>query len=329
MKWIQIIRAAEWWDYKFPPILVACYWILAQSTISIVEGLYTVVFILLALSAGAIYVSLINDLTDIEEDALAGKKNRMAQFSKTTRWALIGIALLPILVFSFLLHNHSMALIFYLLCYVAFTLYSVPPFRFKIRGLLGIIADASGSQLFPTLFVAFYTAQQCHYTFNNSQSFALAIWSLCFGLRGILWHQFHDLQNDIKSGLNTWVQQLKKPEIKRLALTLITAEILAFLMLVESFELKGVYVALVVYLIYLLLHLKLNSPEVIILKYSRSNYTILLNEFYQVFLPLALLISISLIQTNGYYLLILHLCLFPFGYYRIFKTLHLLNFIKR
>ena len=47
--------------------------------------------------------------------------------------------------------------------WLAFVLYSVPPFRWKTRGLLGVFANAAGDSLFPTLVAvlsAFQAAQQ-------------------------------------------------------------------------------------------------------------------------------------------------------------------------
>lgn len=329
MNFIKVTRAAEWWDYKFPPMLVVIYLIAAQTNEPIESILYVVVFIILALTMGAVYVSLLNDLTDIEEDRLAGKKNRMVGFSKPIRLLLIFISLSPILLFAFLLQKNVIALTFYLLSYLAFTLYSTPPFRLKEKGLFGIFADASGSQFFPTLFVTFYVAQELHFSLSGLQIIAISVWALCFGLRGILWHQFHDLKNDIKSGLNTWVRKLSESDTKWLSFLLITIEFVAISVIAFNSRIGGIYIALLLYFVYLVMHIKLNHVELIVLRYTNNNYTIFLNEFYQVFLPFFLLIYVGIDRAHGYYLLFLHLILFPLGYFRVLKVLHMFKYDER
>src|SRR5476651_2315092 len=46
------------------------------------------VFLLVALFTGAVYVSTINDITDIEVDKAAGKINRMSKIPEKVRWLI-------------------------------------------------------------------------------------------------------------------------------------------------------------------------------------------------------------------------------------------------
>ena len=95
--------------------------------------------------------------------------------------------------FSFILF--PLSLIFYLAAYLAFSLYSISPFRFKNRGVLGVIADASGAHLFPSLFVASSMMHNMHISIDPYWLVIVGVWSFAYGLRGILWHQFWDREN--------------------------------------------------------------------------------------------------------------------------------------
>jgi len=76
----------------------------------------------------------------------------------------------------------------YLSAWIIYTLYSVPPFRLKNRGGWGVLADAAGSNLFPTLSVV---ALVNHWDGGGVPIYwyiTVGVWSLSFGIRGILWH---------------------------------------------------------------------------------------------------------------------------------------------
>ncbi|QNK63159.1 hypothetical protein H7F33_01130 [Pedobacter sp. PAMC26386] len=47
-----------------------------------------------AIIIGAVYVSVINDLSDITEDAIAGKNNRMAKISQLLQITIVGLCLI-------------------------------------------------------------------------------------------------------------------------------------------------------------------------------------------------------------------------------------------
>ncbi|MEO7170216.1 MAG: hypothetical protein ABIY39_07575, partial [Sphingomonas sp.] len=59
----QIIRATEWWEYKLLPILGVFYATLAYRHASIAAAWPVVIELLIGIAAGAVYVSVINDLT--------------------------------------------------------------------------------------------------------------------------------------------------------------------------------------------------------------------------------------------------------------------------
>jgi 1,4-dihydroxy-2-naphthoate octaprenyltransferase len=320
MKILKVIRAVEWWEYKFPPILAGSYFVLTQTSASLETVLLLFSLVLASLIAGAVYVSVLNDVTDIQEDALAGKQNRMSGYSALQRGLLLILSLLIATCFCWLLRQYKSALAFYILSYLAFTLYSAPPFRLKTKGLAGIFADAAGSQLLPTLFAAALMASYLDFHLSTYQYLLLGAWSFCLGVRGILWHQFHDLDNDIKSGTYTWVQSLSNRKTRFLGRCILFVEISAISMLIIEFNQFVCFLSLLVYGLYLLLWRKKSGVQIIMLRYHQTHFTILMNEYYQVFLPITLLLVLSIHNPSFIYLLIIHLLVFPIGLTRVFKN---------
>ena len=75
---LALSRAGEWWEYKLVPIFGIFYATALYLKLPILWLWPAALTLLLALVPGAVFVSLINDLTDKAEDAAAGKRNRMA-----------------------------------------------------------------------------------------------------------------------------------------------------------------------------------------------------------------------------------------------------------
>ncbi len=321
-KIITTIRASDWWEYKLPPMLAVAYLIIQKSDYTFVSQLPLILLSLGAIILCAIYVSLINDATDIEDDAKAGKKNQMARYNIVQRVILI---LLPLLLASamvfYFLQPFYIANWFYLGSYIAFTLYSVPPFRFKKRGFAGILADALGSQVFPTLFIALCIYQSTGQEIYTWSIVFMGIWLFCFGLRGILWHQLADKENDKVSGLVTVVQKFNDTQLYRLGKCIVAIELAAFAAYVWLDKLFFVIPGLVIYFIYNWLLLKKFSVQQIFINPNVNEYRIFMFEYYQVFLPLSILISGSFNNPINSIGLLLHLFLFPLNTLNILKKI--------
>lgn len=308
MNLLKTIRANEWWGYKFPPILLIVYLAALQSNQPSVNVYVLFGFILLSLTVGAIYVSILNDITDIEEDYKAGKNNRMANYSSVGRSLFLLASLALMGVFCIPLLKHTEALLYYLIAYLCFTLYSAKPFRFKHRGLPGIFADASGSQLFPTLYVAsaswFYLDIQ-----EDLISFlSIGVWSLSFGLRGILYHQFNDKENDKQSGINTLPQIMTPKQTLVIEILIATLEVSALctFMILQVPLASGI--AFTIYALFLI-RLYKHGVQLVFINRTSERYTFLMSELYQVILPLVLLVlcvikSLAFLPLFGIHLLL-------------------------
>ena len=318
-KFFNVIRSDDWWEFKFPPILAIAYVVALKSKFTYPEIGYLFVIILFSLITGAAYVSILNDITDVEEDGRAGKSNKMAYF--TTRQKTL-IVLIPVIagglfvVFCFGLYTITSTL--YVLSYVCFTLYSLPPIRLKKRGFAGTLADALGSQVFPTLFVTAYLMTGTHQNVEISQLVIIGLWSLCFGLRGILWHQLYDAESDSKIGLQTFVHGLSRRQISISGRFIIAVELVTFLLLMITNHLYFVWLGLALYIYYLVLLYRNWYVRPVFITPLSTPYRIFMNEFYQAFFPVSILTGAIFKSPLNIILLIIHILLFPKNLKRIY-----------
>jgi len=138
----KAIRSHDWWLYKIPPLLAIAYAEILLLDLPVLQSLLTVSALLFAIACVAAYGHIINDSFDIEVDRQVGKHNSMARLSPWQR-ALFCLAFAG-LGFSLpvLMHFGTLAIALLGINYLLPTLYSAPPFRFKEKGILGIISDA-------------------------------------------------------------------------------------------------------------------------------------------------------------------------------------------
>src|SRR5262249_18695269 len=87
----------------------------------------------------------------------------------------------------------------------------------KRRGILGVVADASGAHLFPTLVAALLAYRAGGKPLDWLWLATVAVWAFGCGLRGILWHQLYDLVLDQKAAVETFVQRHSRHAAVRLA----------------------------------------------------------------------------------------------------------------
>ncbi|HEV2865238.1 MAG TPA: UbiA family prenyltransferase [Allosphingosinicella sp.] len=306
----RTVRAGEWWHYKLVPILTAFFATVVMLEHPIASAWGTGLTLLLAIVPGAAYVSLLNDLTDLDEDRRAGKANRMEGRPTAFRIAALLIPLAIGVFFLVLWRRDPPLFAAYLGAWVAFSLYSLPPLRLKVRGLSGVLADACGAHLFPTLVAILLGFRAGGREADSLWLSAGAAWAFGYGLRGILWHQLADRDNDRTAGVRTFAQR-HPPRVASWIGTWIAFPIelagLALLLwmcgLVLPVALLAVYVALAA------LRVQLWSMIPVVVQ-SRDRYFIVLHEYYDVLLPLAILVGSSLRHPADLIALALYLALF-------------------
>ena len=308
-KFLSVIRSQEWWGYKIPPLLALCYGTVLLSNTAINKVAWWFLFLLLLIIIEAIYVSIINDITDINEDAAAGKKNRMASFAPRVRWLFPAVCMCIIIYLCVVLNNKlSIALFFF--AWLSFTLYSFPPVRLKKRGIFGVLADACGSTFFPGLLMASATSSFIGQNIDWAWFSAVGTWALANGLRGILWHQFYDRENDIKINLNTFASKVDPEKFKPIAIAIMIVEVIALAVMLYKLMNPIIIIFLAAYFLMLMMYRKIGYSITIIMVPKNPYYQIFLSDYYQVFFPISLLVAATIAFPSAWIVLIIHIIFF-------------------
>jgi 4-hydroxybenzoate polyprenyltransferase len=288
-------RAVDWWRYKLTPPLAILWASMLQGGVPFLAHCREALVLVVAVAACAAYVSLINDLFDREEDARSGKPNRSAGLSRASVTLLLATVAVPGLFFLWTWRAQPAAALAYAGSWLIFTFYSVPPVRLKVRGLAGVFADAVGSTLLPCLLAAFIAANAGG-RFDLQWIATVALWTLAWGLRGILWHQALDHAADSRSGVRTFAQRRGKRVARRLShRTILPAELGALTALLWQFGSVIPVVALLLYLGLVAARRRL---------WQDPRPVLLLDEYYDGLLPGALLLASAIAQPWDLVLLV-------------------------
>lgn len=307
----QTVRAVDWWEHKLSPLFATIYATALLSNGSIISLWPLFLLALVALVPGAAYVSVINDVTDLEEDLASGKSNRVAGRSRTFVALMLACCIAPGIAVAIYWRNDPLLLSLYLAAWAAFSFYSIPPIRLKKRGVLGLLADASGAHLFPTLLVVSLVFRWRADAIDPVWFAAVAVWSLCFGLRGILWHQLSDLHNDEQVGLRTFARRHKIARLHVLGnFVIFPVEVAGFALMLWR---AASPLAIAFLCVYALLEWwrKLMWRMNLVIVAPKDRYHIVMHEYYEVFFPLALLLSSSIKYPQDTVIIVAHLLLFP------------------
>ncbi|MFO0947782.1 MAG: carbohydrate binding domain-containing protein [Planctomycetota bacterium] len=204
-----VVRAGNWWASKIPPLLAIAYAEILFHRTPLGLSLALLGAVAWSICSVASYGHVINDIFDIEQDRQAGKRNFMEPF---TPWQQAGFALLTFAAGFLPLSWASYGLAAIVAMLVNFglpTIYSIPPLRFKERGILGVLCDTSGAHLVPTIFIALVYTNNAPNPSENATWFLYlaAPWAFVFGLKGILNHQLADRASDLIAGAETFGTQ--------------------------------------------------------------------------------------------------------------------------
>lgn len=269
------------------------------------------VTLLAAIVPGAAYVSVINDWTDREEDRAAGKPNRLAHRSRAYAALLVAVTAGIGIAFCIAWRRDTLLLSVYLAAWLAFSLYSLPPFRFKARGILGVLCDAAGAHLFPTLVAVLLADREAGHGVSWTWLAAAGLWAYGNGLRGILWHQLTDCDADRTSGVRTFAQRHPAHAAARLGTCVVfPLELLGLAAMLVQLPTIWPAAALVVYAAFTSVRAyRFNLNAVIVA--PKPRFFIVLHEYYDLFLPLSLLLATALRHPLDWIVVAVHLAAFP------------------
>ncbi len=200
----RIFRVTEWFGSKLP-LQIAIFLILAFG--SGYDARSIMPRFLLFISYAITYFCLgylANDLSDIEDDKRAGKRNAFQNTSVS--FGIAAFIVTTVLHFAIvLLINLSWQFILMsVIGYLFGIFYSFRPFRFKERGTLGLVVASFCQRNLQIMIIPFM--------FNVDWIFFVMVNIACFvyGIRFILIHQYMDYENDKISGTKTFVGSAKK-----------------------------------------------------------------------------------------------------------------------
>lgn len=314
----NIARIQEWWSAIIPPIFLM-YYIGTYTHCQTIAFNYYYLILMGIVSVFTAFVGyIINDITDIADDARAGKKNFMAGMAMPVRYLLCIIIVLSLLIsilVAILSNTYSIERIIsilYLLNILCFLIYSLPPLRLKRNIWFSVLLDATYSG---TLFyiVAFSLGAGYSFTIFYLMKIIIA-WGILKGIRNFLTHIVLDCDNDRKAGIRTLAVAYNPKSIQLVANIIYPLELVMLFYLCNMglvyYILMPLFVITMLYFIFCFIKNKHNNiPH--------------LNDIYELWLPLLYLI---LLAKEGHYLVaIIHYTLFPNHlltiYFRIKNTL--------
>lgn len=260
---------------------------------------------------GAAYVSVINDLSDREEDLASGKSNRFAAGSRFFGSAMVAITAGAGVAFCVLWRNDPLLLTFYLAAWLAFSLYSLPPFRFKTRGILGVLCDASGAHLFPTLVAVVLAFRGAEKPVSALWLASIGTWAFANGVRGILWHQLTDVENDRRAGVRTFAFRHAPQTVVRIG-TFVAFPLELLALAAMLWQLRSPWPVAFLAAYALLVHLRVLRWQMnVVVVAPKERFLILMHEYYDALLPIAVLIASALRHPYDWAVLAIHLVIFP------------------
>jgi hypothetical protein len=307
---IGLIRADEWWEYKLVPILSTFYATALVLHVAVSSLWVSALSLLLAIVPAAIYASVINDVTDLAGDLGAGKRNGLAGRSRSMVATLVALTAGAGCLFAWLWRDDARLLSCYVAIWLAFSIYSFPPFRFKERGAAGVLCDAAGAHLFPALVAMFLACRGAQRAASGTWVASVAVWALAYGLRGIVWHQLTDADNDRAAGVRTFARQHPRAVPVIGTFVVFPLELGALAAMLWQIGSAWPPAFLVLYALYAVRSARRwqTAPVIVV---PKPRFFIVLHQFYSDLFPVALLITASVRDRRAVIILAAHLLLFP------------------
>lgn len=202
---LQYLRTDDWLDSKVPFMLSIAlfFYLYHDAEMSYIEVYAAIGAYFLYTTMFLAFSYVINDFTDMEIDKKAGKQKVIFRLPKAVIVAsMILILLIGICPMLFLVPEKGIFLGYTLFLYITGAAYSIRwLLRFKERGLVGLIECSVAQRCLPLVPLVFLFSVDwlCFVIFM--------FLSFVNGLRYILIHQAVDYENDIKTGVRTFVSE--------------------------------------------------------------------------------------------------------------------------
>jgi len=164
---------------------------------------------------------LLNDLFDLKPDRIAGKKNRMADFSVWQRRGILSLALLTALLPWVWLPSDRFSYGLLIAEFLLLAAYAIPPVRLKDRFDWAVAADAAYAYAIPAVLAAYTFFLAGNLDVDVLLFGLLFCWQMALGARHYLNHLANDRDNDLRSNTHTLATRMGNRRIHRLGARLV------------------------------------------------------------------------------------------------------------
>ncbi len=229
----SLTRCQEWKDTKLNwYVFAAIMYFLSRGVSPLQQNIaftYLIVLFFIYASAGAIS----NDYGDLEQDRLLKKKKAILSLKESK---VVLLLLILSVVFEIVVLNLTQAFDFrFILITVGYGIcleYSLPPLRFKERGVWGLLFGSMVQRAIPVaiLFTIF--------SFWTLSGVLYVIFLIMVGFRAMIVHQMKDYENDIKSRTKTMATNSGVERMVKLENASWIVELLTFFVFLISLTLQ-------------------------------------------------------------------------------------------
>lgn len=293
-KLCSYLRIYEWYDSKVPFMLaVFLYFENMEKTYDVRQCYKEIIVYALYVSMFLAFSYVVNDFSDRKIDIAAGKKKVM--HGMPTAIVILSLAVicsLGTVPFYFVVDNRLEYLVMTAGIYLCGVAYSAPGLRFKEKGIWGLIECSTAQRCLPLLpILLIHSATVLQFALFFLVSFVN-------GLRYILIHQVLDLENDLRTGVKTFISNGNTGYrfAVRVCL-LVEIGLLGILYLTGLFRTIGMAVFLIAYIGYEWIIFS------VVTKYMQRDWecsflAVPLEDLYNVFLPIVTAVFLTITDVR-------------------------------
>ncbi|MDD4577120.1 MAG: UbiA family prenyltransferase [Anaerolineaceae bacterium] len=202
----DLVRWKEWYHSKIPFVFITLFTVTLADSIPVDIALPRLVVLLIFCCSYLAFGYLINDFSDKKIDQAAGKIKAIQNFSDSTILSLLVILFIIGSAMALVsISNTYLTILFLFVAYFFGFFYSMPPLRFKEKGVWGLVISSITQRVIPILLLG---------DLLTEQKIIFILFLLLFTLIGIRWilvHQLIDLENDLNQGVSTFVTKVGFP----------------------------------------------------------------------------------------------------------------------
>jgi len=314
----KLFRVRDWWEPKIACALGTVYGAALLLKIPLAMLWPFLLAIIVAMFFAASYVSVLNDLTDWPDDLASGKVTASTERSLGLRLATLGFCLIGGLFVLFLFRHYPLTSLAYLANWIVFALYSIPPVRLKARGAWGLLMDSFGSHVLPTLWGVMLISEGTNRALPVDFLIPLMLWAFALGLRGILFHQIRDYENDQQIGVRTFVVRTGTNFPKALVVwVLFPIELVTLVLILIRVGSPWAWPLMAFYFLVVSVRYFYLEVKIALVTPSRGFHPVF-EEYYPLLYPATFLLAYASTDSLAWMILGLHFLLFPKSLDRLF-----------